>query len=89
MTAGRLWDEQMNVSNQQSVIGASDRKGFAVIVSTMRDRKRLRSLDEFERLPWHDRRTSKVLGLPMILGVALAISMGALIGVSLYGVLHY
>jgi len=49
----------------------------------MPSKKRLRSLDEFIPLPWHRRRPTKLLSIPIILGIVLAASVGALIGLNL------
>ncbi len=45
--------------------------------------RRLRSLDEFQSLPWHVRRPSRLLTVPMILALAAALAVGALLGLTL------
>jgi hypothetical protein len=47
----------------------------------MPDRKRLRSLEGFQRLPWRSRRPPPMIGIPMIAGVVVMAAIGALIGI--------
>ncbi|USU06868.1 hypothetical protein NF699_09480 [Sphingomonadaceae bacterium OTU29LAMAA1] len=61
--------------------GDKGKSTFPRHAGPMPQQKRLRSLDEFTPLPWHRRRASRALGVPMILSLVIAISIGALIGI--------
>jgi hypothetical protein len=48
----------------------------------MAGRKRLRSLDEFERLPWHTRKPARLFSINAVLGFVAIVGLSALTGAS-------